>query len=168
MILGSFAFFTTYSLIHKRMGTGWFLRSFLSLKFYYFMILSLWTEKKIKSSQSKWDENDFNHCVLNWWEERERDQWQYTMGDLNRTWIRDLAIKMKKKRPILSLLLKKKCGRIWWLIQHGVWIEKEATTTVGSVPWGARTWGFFPQWQQIWVGPDAFSGKMILFSQWIA
>lgn len=35
------------------------------------MILSLWTEKK-KSSQSKRDENDFNHCILNWLEERER------------------------------------------------------------------------------------------------
>ena len=48
------------------------------------MILSLWTKKKKerkerekekeKSSQSKWNESDSNHCILNWSEERGRDQ----------------------------------------------------------------------------------------------
>lgn len=42
------------------------------------MILSPWTGKKKKSSQSKGDENDFNHCIWNWLEERERDQSQQT------------------------------------------------------------------------------------------
>lgn len=55
MVLGNLAFLGIYSFIHKRMGTGWFLRSFLSLKFFYFMILSLWTEKKnlVKASEMK-------------------------------------------------------------------------------------------------------------------
>lgn len=76
MILGNLAFLTPSSLIHKRMRTGWFLRSFLFLKILLFSDSKPVNWKKKKSRQSKWDENDFNHCILNWLEEKGRDQSQ--------------------------------------------------------------------------------------------